>query len=115
MQTTVKNTHQYLGLTEEQYDTNVMSLYIRWCENLAKNHKVNLQCLLTNTMISNYFRGQFLELEHNFKIVAARLDGIVDYHIMLENYDLIMVDIYTNYPMPLIEAAKSLKVINHLN
>ena len=110
--TTTKQPHEYLGLTLEQYDNDYVSQYIRWCQNLAKSHKVALQCLLANTAIHNYYRVQFLELEHSFKVVAQRLDGIVDHTIMLKNYDMIMVDIYTNYSPSLIKSAKKLKIEN---
>lgn len=110
--TATKHPHQYLGLTQEQYENDCFLQYMRWCQNLAKNHKVEFQSLLANTAISNYYTVQFLELEHAFKTVAQRLDGLVDHEIMLRNYDMIMVDIYVNYPKALIEAAKKLKIDN---
>lgn len=110
--TTTKQPHEYLGLTIEQYENDCMSQYMRWCLNLAKTHNTTAQHLLANTAMYNYYRGQFLELEHSFKVIAQRLDGLVDYEIMLRNYDMIMVDIYTNYPKALIEAAKKLKIDN---
>lgn len=110
--TATKQPHQYLGLTQEQYENDCFLQYMRWCQNLAKNHKVEFQSLLANTAMSNYYNVQFQELEHSFKVVAQRLDGLVDYEIMLRNYDMIMVDIYTNYPSALIQSAKKLNIDN---
>jgi hypothetical protein len=110
--TTTKQPHQYLGLSQEQYEEDCFWQYWRWCNNLAKNHNASLQSLLANTAMSNYYSVQFLELEHSFKIIAQMLDGLVDYEIMSRNYEMIMVDLYTNYPMALIEAAKKLKIEN---
>jgi hypothetical protein len=112
MSTTKKQTHQYLGLSQEQYEEDCFLQYLRWCQNLAKNQNASLQCLLANSAMSNYYTVQFLELEHSFKIIAQRLDGLVDYEIMSRNYEMIMVDLYTNYPMALIEGAKKLKIEN---
>ncbi len=112
MSTTTKQTHQYLGLTLEQYEMDCMSQYMRWCMNWAKKYNVPMQALLANRAMYNYYSTQFLEFEHNFIVIARKLDGLVDYTIMLKNYDMIMVDIYSNYPMALIEAAKKLKIEN---
>lgn len=112
MSTTIKKLpHQYLGLTKQQYFIDCFSQYTRWCLNLEKNHKVPLQCLLANRALCNYYDAQFLELEHSFIVIADKLDGLVDYEQMLKNYEMIMVDLYTNYPSALIEAAKKLKII----
>ena len=110
--TATKQPHEYLGLTAEQYENDCISQYMRWCLNLSKAHKTEFQSLLANTAMYNYYRGQFLELEHSFKVIARRLDGLVDYTIMLKNYDMIMVDIYANYPIALIQAAKKIKIDN---
>lgn len=110
--TVTKQPHQYLGLTQEQYENDCLLQYMRWCQNLAKNHKTTLQHLLANTAMCNYYNAQFQELEHSFKVVAQRLDGLVDYEMMHRNYDMIMVDIYTNYPSALIEQAKKIKIEN---
>ncbi|WP_395049436.1 hypothetical protein [Flavobacterium sp.] len=109
---TTKQPHQYLGLTQDEYDTDCMIQYMRWCQNMAKAHNVPLQSLLANRGMSNYYTAQFLELEHSFKIIAARLDGLVDTEIMNRNYEMIMVELYCNYPSALIEAAKRLKIEN---
>lgn len=110
--TATKQPNEYLGLTLEQYENDCMSQYMRWCLNLAKKHNTEFQNLLANRSIVNYYNVQFLELEHNFIVIAKKLDGLVDYTIMLKNFDMIMVDIYTNYPMALIEAAKKMKIEN---
>jgi hypothetical protein len=112
MSTTTKQPHQYLGLSQDQYEMECMSQYMRWCQNVAKNHNTPLQCLLANRPMSNYYTTQFLELEHSFKVIAQRLDGLVDYTIMLKNYEMIMVDLYTNYPMALIEDARKIRIEN---
>ena len=112
MTTITKQTHQYLGLSEEQYENDCMLQYMRWCQNLAKNQNAPLQSLLANRPMSNYYMAQFLELEHSFKIIAQKLDGLVDYEIMSRNFEMIMVDLYTNYPKPLIEDAKKLRIEN---
>jgi hypothetical protein len=111
----MKPTHQYLNLSPEEYETKCFKQYYRWCENLATKHRANTQCLLANRAMANYYSDQFRELEHNFKKVAQRLDGLVTTDILDENFNLIMVDIFLNYPKPLIEAAKTLKIINNLN
>lgn len=112
MKTQSKPTHQYLSLTADEYEAKRYELYYLWCANLANNHRVDVQCLLANTAMANYYSDQFLELEYNFRLVAQLLDGLVDKGIMTENYNLIMIDIHTNYPKPLIEAAKKLKIVN---
>ena len=112
MSTTKKQPYQYLGLTQEQYEMDCIEQYMRWCMNWAKKYNMPFQALLANRAIANYYSSQFLELQHNFIVVASKLDGLVDYTIMLKNYDMIMVDIYTNYPMALIEDAKKLKIEN---
>jgi len=110
--TTEKQPHQYLGLTTDQYQMDCMSQFMRWCMNWAKKYNMPLQSLLANKSMAIYYSNQFLELEHNFMVVAQKLDGLVDYTIMLKNYDMIMVDIYTNYPSALIEEAKKMKIEN---
>lgn len=112
MKTQSKPTHQYLGLTPDEYEAKCFELYQRWCTNLANNHRVNVQCLLANRAMANYYSDQFLELEHSFRIIAQRLDGLALKGIMNENYNMIMIDIHTSYPKPLIEAAKRLKIEN---
>jgi hypothetical protein len=110
--TTKKQAYEYMGLSKLQYEMNCMSQYLRWCMNWEKEFKIPLQCLLANRAMSNYYSAQFLELEHSFIIIAQKLDGLVDYEIMSRNFEMIMVDLYTNYPSGLIEDAKKVRIEN---
>lgn len=110
-----KKIHQHLGLTQQEYEFDCYSQYMRWCQNLAKKQNVAFQSILANNAIANYYQSQFLELQHQFKLFAQRNDGHLDYEQMMKNYEMIMVDIYTNYPSALVEAAKKLKIENQIS
>ncbi|MGV9003987.1 hypothetical protein [Flavobacterium sp.] len=108
----MKSTHQLLNLDKQVYDNDTIERYMRWCENISNIKMVCVQSIMANTAISNYYRYQFLELEHEFKSSAKLIYGKVSDKIIRNMYTEIIVQLYNSYPSALIEEAKKLKIEN---
>lgn len=110
--TKAKPVHQLLNLSKEEYDQDVIQRYMRYCENLAKNHNLPLQSCLANSAINSYYNAQFMELEYSFLSVANRIANSVDYTVLRTIYATSMTQLYAAYPGALIQPARNLKIEN---
>ncbi|WP_298307187.1 hypothetical protein [Flavobacterium sp.] len=114
MQTTTQTIAQLLLIEQEVYNETNIERYLRWCQNLSNQTGIQLQSIVANTAISNYYRTETERLEDIFLTQAKPLHGKIKYSLMRQIYAEIMIDIFKIYPKPLLEAAKKVKIINHL-
>lgn len=108
----MNTTHQLLNLDKSVYESDNIERYMRWCENIAKSRGINIQMILANTAIANYYYFQFRELEHEFIMSARLIYGKVSHKIIRNMYNEIMYQLYANYPSALLDEAKKLKIEN---
>lgn len=115
MQATTKTISQILLMDQSTYVETNLERYIRWCQNIAQQKAVPLQTILANTAIANYYRTEFTRLESEFLREATPIKGLVKFSTMRAMYSEKVIQIFTIYPSPLIDAAKKVKIINQLN
>lgn len=110
--TTSKPIHELLYMTSESYQQEYIERYLRWCLSYATNRETDLQKLLANRAISNYYNEKFKELELKFINAATPIYGNVTSESIRAIYVGITTQIFMNYPSALFEQARSLTILN---
>lgn len=108
----MKATHHYLQITPLEFQKDCFERYLRWCENIANKNNIDLQKIIANTAIANYYNAQFKELLHEFKMKACFLDGNVSLKLIRSTFAEVMCQLYVAYPGALIECANNLNIEN---
>lgn len=112
---TTKPLNELLYMTLEVYEDDYTERYLRWCMDKAKNHQTDLQKLVANRAIANYYNEKFKALEQKFIAAATPIHGTVKYSVIRKIYTDITAEIFMNYPLPLFEDARKLTIINYPN
>lgn len=112
MKTATKQIHELLYMTPEVYEDDYTERYMRWCMNYAKNFETDLQKILANRSIANYYNTNFHKVQLKFIAAAMPIHGSVKYTVIRVLYGSITSEIFTNYPISLFEEARKLSIIN---
>lgn len=103
-----------LNLTTEQVQQKYVDMYFKWCAKWANELGYETQALLSNTAICNWFNSQYEDLQHQaFETLHSSFGKITIYKMRMI-YNALMSDLYKNYPKPLFEAAKKIRIENQL-
>jgi len=123
-----KSIQRLLCITEEQYVTEYLHRWTHWCLDQVKHYIVDprsctpteerlyhseLQKIMANTAINNYYGGQHDELEYQALEILQPQVLKISLGKIREHYEIIMSDIYKHYPKPLIDRAKTLTILNN--
>lgn len=111
--TTIKTIAQYLGYTEEEFYNEYVALYMRWLLHFAPNEYDGLQALMANTAVNKWYTERHADLQRHAMDVLKVQAGRTAVNKKRQMYNVIMVDIFANYPKPLFDAALKLKIENH--
>lgn len=106
-----KSIHELLSMSKEEYDNLYTETYLRWCLNFA-NGDTDLQKLIANRSIANYYNSEFEKLQLNFIKSATPIYGRVDLKVIKGFYSSITAQIFMKYPISLFESARKLSIIN---
>ena len=110
MKTTI---HELLQHSPDKYQQDYFERYLRWCMSYATNLETDLQKLLANGLIANYYNENFKPLEHKFVIAATPIHKGVKVEVIRKMYAIITAEIFINYPSALFDEARNLKIINY--
>lgn len=108
--TQVKEIHEILLITGEEYAKDYTDRYIRWCYDKAINETNDLQKIVSNSSINKWYNHEFDRLEQSFMEIATAQTGKISYKEMREIYAEIVVQIFPKYPNPLLESARKLNI-----
>jgi hypothetical protein len=116
MQTTTKTNiiAKFLLLEKEDYLEQNIERYLRWCIDKANQFDIELQLVVANSAIANYYKIEFDRLEDAFIKEATPIYQKVKYTTMRKLYSEQVIEIFNAYPKPLLEKAKRMQIINHL-
>lgn len=112
---------EILGLTQDEYWQRYIKRYMNWCIGRALKefdgavNMQDLQKLMANAAINNYYTQQFRELEDQALSVLRPQFLAVTLDSARRIYEGIMIELFNHYPKPLIDAARKLKIVNDLN
>ena len=109
MKTTIST---ILKKDEVEFEEIQIARYMRWCINLSNKTGLTLQAILANTSISKYYNYEFSKLENRFRSLVHGKNQWLEPKALEDMYNIIVVDIFKIYPLPLIEEAKKLKIEN---
>lgn len=113
--TTSQQISNFLGFTPQQYNQVYTDRYLRWCEAYSKELDIHLQKLLSNTAISLWYSEHFAELEYQAYQILLPCHAFITKQKAYEMYNIVVKDIFLNYPKPLFDAANKITIINTLN
>jgi hypothetical protein len=106
--------YNFLNKTKEQYQEEHFERYMRWC--ISYSNRVvddrDLQKLLANTAISNYYNAQFRELEIQFMEAVKTLPITTRIESVQAIYNGITTQIFNHYPSALFDEARKMSLSN---
>jgi hypothetical protein len=88
---------------------------MRWCEKWSNEFGIQLQSLMANTAICNWYNNWHEELEWKAYETLKPTFGKISRTMANTIYKTIMIELYTNYPKPLFDVAKKVNIIGNLN
>ena len=94
-----------LQCTGHQYDMLVFLHFQLWCEMHATTNE-DLQSLLANTAIEQWWQTEYAKLQRNFIAIATPYKGYCNKHDMERMYRIETIHIRNLYPKPLIHAVR---------
>lgn len=109
----MKTIPQLLQYSADEYQQSYFERYLRWCMSYATNSETDLQKLIANQSISNYYNEKFKALEQKFVEAATPIHTTVKVEVVRKMYAIITAEIFINYPSALFEEARCLKIINY--
>jgi hypothetical protein len=103
----MKAIHEYLEITKEQHESQVLTMFLAWAENYISK-ETDWQNIIANSGIASWFMSEITELEKDFIEEVegydhSRVITKLDYQQMYHNCILRILDLY---PKPKLEAAK---------
>ncbi len=104
-----------LNKSQEDYEFMVMNIYLRWCMGFAINYTNDLQKVVANAHISEYFLTEFKKIETEFLEITQEYDGAANIKPKdaLQVFNRCTNQLFNRYPKILIHEAKKLNIINH--
>ncbi len=90
-------------MTPAEYDELVFQCFWGWCKKYATSEN-NVQSLLANAAVNNWFMQKYAQLEQNFIDIIEHFPkkpSDINYLYHSET-----VEIYAQYPKPMLDAAK---------
>ncbi|RWX00950.1 hypothetical protein [Flavobacterium cerinum] len=113
--TTTTSILKLIHMTDDEYWKEYLSRYMKWCLQFSQNKETDLQKLLANTAINNYYTARHEDLEHQAIQILKPQDGKITTELARRLYADVMVDLFTTFPKPLFDAARKLNVIGNQN
>lgn len=101
-----------LEIDEVEFENLQTERYLRWCISVANRQCVPLQAVIANQSINNYYNYHFSKLQQNFLKLVNGKTKFLDKKALNEFYEIIIVDVFKNYPNALLEEAKKIKIEN---
>lgn len=106
----MKTIPEILNLSQERYDHIVFGNYMLWCD-LNTSSDQEVQSLLANTTVFNWWLFEYRLLEDEFKQRAAPYLGKSDVKALFQLYVETAIKIRDFFPQSLIRQARKQKVI----
>lgn len=107
-----KPIHELLAMTVEEFENDYTERYMRWCISHSMNRETDLQKLLANRQIANYYNTHFAKLQSIFIAAATPIDGKSHYKVIRHLYTSITVEIFEMFPSVLFYEARRLSIVN---
>ena len=89
-----KPIHELLNMDFDVYEQDYTERYLRWCMNRSKNFDNDLQKVMANRSVANYYNVQFAKLEERFLYAAMPIHTKVDCKIIRSIYASITTEIF---------------------
>lgn len=103
----MKTITQKLNITNEQRESNLFGLYLRWCESVTTNHN-DFQAVLANAAINAWFLTELKKLEAEFQLRTNRYEN--SQTVSVEDLKICYIEctqqMFNIRPMALLEAVK---------
>ena len=111
---TTKPIHEHLLMTIEDYNSYLLEHLMRWTMETERKTGVSFQVIIANTGINNWYNTNISKLHNTAHEILNKSEGL-KYSQKRIIYGSIISEIFINYPLPLIEIAKKLKIENYAN
>lgn len=111
----MKQIHELLEMTPEQYEDFIFERYMRWCESKCEKKEKDIQKLIANSKLSAWFMNEFSERENTFLNMVKNTHQFLKPIQIRSVFSNVTIDIYDHYPKPLIDAAQKINLINIIN
>jgi hypothetical protein len=111
----MKTITQLLNKTPQQYESMIMETYLRWCMDFSINYGDDLQSIVANSKVNQYFLFEYAKGEAEFLKLIARFENAptITIHDRQTLYNDCTFNIFNRNPKPLIQEAKKLKVYDN--
>lgn len=110
--TKLKPIHVLLSMTIEQFQEDYTERYMRWCMSHSLNLGTDLQKIMANRLISNYYNIHFSKLQMIFIEAVNPIHGKSHTKIIRNLYSSITAEMFEMFPSVLIEEARKLSIVN---
>ncbi|MPT33787.1 MAG: hypothetical protein E2604_01545 [Flavobacterium sp.] len=97
-----------LNITPEQYESIVSDIYLAWCTEFAITSHNDLQKIVANRPVCNYFNTEFSKCEKEFLTIMQSYDGFsgIKPSVAMKLFYGVSEIIFKRYPKVLINNAK---------
>ena len=107
-----KQVRELLYMSPQSYNECFEKLFFAWCTNRCQGEKDNnlFQKIIANTAVSKWYNAEYEILEEQFVAMIAPQHGFISCKDARTIYHTVVSGIFQHYPLPLIEAAKTLNI-----
>ncbi|QYS86332.1 hypothetical protein JJC03_15640 [Flavobacterium oreochromis] len=97
-----------LNITQEQYEFEVLDIFLRWSMDFATNYENDLQKIVQNAPVFNYFKTEFAKCEREFLNIMKEYENQpnIKPKDVKEAFNRSTISIFNKYPKSLIINAK---------
>ena len=104
---------ELLGYTQDEFEKMKLNRYLNWAISFTVNHGSDLQRIIANRAVGNFFNEQWAKCETEF-ITELSLYPSFDTKTNLQHFGRCLVQLHNRYPKGIIEQTKNLNIINEL-
>lgn len=110
----MKTIYELMSITALQYETLIWKTYLKWCQSQAHNDTADLQKLLANRKMFNFFMVQITGLEVDLREEMQPYVHLKDGDAMIELWKKQTARIVAYYSHPIRNQARKINIINHI-
>lgn len=107
-----KQIHELLSMTAIDFEKDYTERYMRWCISHSLNLGTDLQKIMANRLISNYYNTHFAKLQRIFIEAVTPIHGKSHHKIIRNLYSNITAEMFEMFPSVLIDEARKLSIVN---
>lgn len=107
-----KTLFELLSVTKEQYEDQVLLMYMRWCMDFSLNYTTELQKIVANSAINAYFLNELKKIEAEFmeQMQPYQNEDTITPIDAKATYFKSTVQMFNRYPKALLADAKKMNL-----